>query len=214
MISGNGSSHFRSHLFPGRSKVRAGRFTLVFSNYTFSFPPLFTPKLCYHIPGVLHAETAHQGAERGAHAFRDSSPSTHVNLGHGVTDFLDLEFHLFVADHFKKLGFDIGSQPRVFISGWIFVASNCSIPRSHDLGNLWRLQKLFDPPSAPPVRLRTPRKLCITSMCTCLWPECKHYVCGEERNPASSFLVASERNYFRIKIPICFYINFIYSNNW
>jgi len=144
MISGNGSSHFRSHLFPGRSKVRAGRFTLVFSKLHVLLSSSVYSQIVLSHPRCSPCQDSPPGGGERCTRVRDSSPSTHVNLGHGVTDFLDLEFHLFVADHFKKLGFDIGSQPRVFISGWIFVASNCSIPRSHDLGNLWRLQKLFD----------------------------------------------------------------------
>ena len=37
---------------------------------------------------------------------------------------------------------------------------------------------------------------------------------GKSGFPRLLSVVASERNYFRIKIPICFYVNFIYSNNW
>ena len=43
-------------------------------------------------------------AEKGVHVSRDSSPSTHADLVHGVTYFLDLKVYLYVDTTIKKQG--------------------------------------------------------------------------------------------------------------
>ena len=75
----------------------------------------------------------------------------------------------------QEAGVVIGSQPRVFISGWIFVASNCSFRGVMTSEYLWRPQKLFDSPSASSGSSTYDPKLLFTRDCSVLLPECWHF---------------------------------------
>merc|ERR1712090_15450 len=119
----------------------------------------FYSQIVFSHPRCSPCQDSPPGGGERCTRVRDSSPSTHVNLGHGVTDFLDLEDYLFVADHFKKQGLSLEAS-RVSSSQ----DESSLLPTVPFRGvmtseNLWRLQKLFDFPSAPPVLLRTTRKL-------------------------------------------------------